>query len=69
MSMSQKSEPVFIVQRRAHHRDVMTKPKPGPWENLRVADDRIDAREYVARLNKRAGKFEYRVDPRRSTKL
>lgn len=68
--MSQKSEPVFIVQRRRIGFDGGRTPcTPGKYRNVKVADDRQDARDYVNRMNKVAKVYEYRVDPDRSVKL
>lgn len=64
--MSQKSEPVFIVQRRETDEDRFL---AASWVNVRVADDREDARRYVSNLNRRSRRYQYRVDPHRSTKL
>lgn len=61
--MSQKSEPVFIVQRRALARGNPT------WVNVKSADDHDDAQNYVNRMNARAVNFRFRVDPAKVKKL
>lgn len=67
--MAQKSEPVFIVQRRDTRNGDMSEPFHFPWENVRVADDRADARAYRDVMNRKSKVYEYRVDPKRITKL
>lgn len=67
--MAQKSEPVFIVQRRDKRNGDESMAFSFPWENVRVADDRADARAYRDRMNAKSKVYEYRVDPKRITKL
>lgn len=67
--MAQQSEPVYVIQRRRTRYNKVILTKPTPWENVRVADDRVDARLYRDRQNAKAKKFEFRVDPKRITKL